>query len=86
MPANCSGTAGGSKILPKQLWIQTCLLYTSRNHPARDTALQQRTGIGRLAALSQLAHDLFIAGRLDIAAEQDIRQPADGVEPVRRQE
>ena len=27
------------------------------------------TGIGRLAALSQLAHDLFIAGRLDIAAE-----------------
>ena len=26
MPANCSGTAGGSKILPKQLWIQTLSL------------------------------------------------------------
>ena len=56
-----------------------------RDELPRHAARQQRAGIGRLAPFAQLPHDLFVARGLNVAAEQDIRQPADRVEPVRGQ-
>ena len=53
-----------------------------RDELPRYAAREQRPGICRLAALAQLAHDLFVARGLNVAAEQNVRQPAKGVEPV----
>ena len=57
-----------------------------RDELPRYAARQQRAGIGRLAPFTQLPHDLFVACGLNIAAEQDVRQPADRIEPVRGQD
>ena len=47
---------------------------------------EQRYGIGFLCSCVHVADDLFIAGHLNIPAEQNVGRPAQGIEPVDRQQ
>ena len=58
---------------------------TGGDQPAGNTAGEQRHGIDLLGFHIHIANDLFITGKLNIPAEQNIGDPAEGIEPVDRQ-
>ena len=52
------------------------------DHPAGDTAREQCLGIIRARLGAELRDHALVAGELDVAAEQDVRYPQNGIEPV----
>ena len=59
---------------------------TGRHHMAGETTGEECLGVGFLCRGIHIADDPLVAGQLNIAAQQDIGHPQQGVEPVDRQQ
>ena len=53
--------------------------------PPWNTAVDKRRGIRLFDVTAHLLYDLFIAGKLNISAKQNICYPQNGIEPINRQ-
>ena len=59
---------------------------TGRHHMAGETAGEKCLGVGFLRRGIHIADDPLVAGQLNVAAQQNIGHPQQGVEPVDRQQ